>query len=192
MFRIYPCFLFAVGVSLTGMTGRAETGAKTGHGWQGLLDDSPFGTASLVNPPSPGSLEFRGFVREGDELWVNLYDPMAKRSEWCSVPGSPASGLRVEAYDPATEHLIVQQAGRRLSLALRLGHVVLPADIRPLVVAVTSEPPASDENAREAFIRQLPADAREMLEQAQRRRHQRVPAPEAPAGPAVNAGYSQP
>ena len=111
-------------------------------------------------------------VQEGDAVWVNLYDPISKRSV---VPGSPDPGLKLESYDPATQHLVIVQAGRRLDLTLRQAHVVLPADIRPLVLSVTAEAPVTDENERKSFIRQLPPDAREMLEQAQRRRHPRAP-----------------
>jgi hypothetical protein len=192
MLRLPAYSLIAVCVSLTGMTGRAETGVKADHGWQGLLDDSPFGTPPLVNPPAAGLLEFRGFVREDGELWVNLYDPMSKRSEWCSVPGSPASGLKVESYDPATDHLVIQQAGRRLSLALRLGRVVLPANIAPLVITAPMEPAAPGEDERETFIRQLPPEARQMLETVRRQRIQRVPQTDALADLSIPGASSRP
>lgn len=141
-----------------------------------MLSNSPFaGANAATEPATPGSLEFRGVVREGDEVWVNLYDPVSKHAQWNVVPGSGGAGLRLESYDPVTEHLVIVQAGRRLDLALRQPHVVLPADIRPLVVPVISDAPAADGNDRNAFVRRLPTEAREMLEQAQRRRHPLVP-----------------
>ncbi|MDI1319739.1 MAG: hypothetical protein PSW75_06025 [bacterium] len=174
--RINPFLMLAIWASLAGFAWGGETGTTSGQDWGNLLGNSPFsGAPAGPGLPAPGSLEFRGMVREGEEVWVNLYDPASKRAQWSVVPGSPNSRLVLESYDPATQHLVIVQAGRRLDLALRLAHVVLPADIRPLVVSVTGEAPASGDNEREAFIRQLPPDAREMLEQAQRRRHPRAP-----------------
>ena len=173
--RSNPYFILLVWASLAGVAWGGETGAASRQDWGNLLGNSPFPGAPGLPAPAPGSLEFRGVVQEDTEVWVNLYDPAAKRAEWSVVPGAPNSGLKLESYDPATQHLVIVQAGRRLDLALRQAHVVLPADIRPLVVSVTSEAPAADENERESFIRQLPSEARAMLEQAQRRRHPRVP-----------------
>lgn len=174
MLKIHAIFAFAFSALLAGAAG-AEAGDSS-RNWGDLLGHSPFGgTASGTDLPAPGALEFRGMIQEGAEVWVNLYDPVSKRAEWSVVPGSPSVGLLLESYDPATGHLVIVQAGRRHDLALRQAHVVLPADIRPLVLSVTTEAPTPDLSERESFIRQLPPEAREMLDQAQRRRHPRVP-----------------
>lgn len=177
--RPNPYLLLVVWATLAGLAWGGETAAASRQDWGNLLGNSPFPGAPAWTATAPGSLEFRGVVQEDAEVWVNLYDPAAKRAQWSVVPGSPDPGLRLESYDPATQHLVIVQAGRRLDLALRQAHVVLPADIRPLVLSVTAEAPASDENERGSFIRQLPPDAREMLDQAQRRRHPRAPDPAA-------------
>lgn len=176
MARVTPITLLAISALLIRVAGSAEAGNTAGQDWRNLLGNSPFaGANTAAEPLPPGALEFRGVVREGDALWVNLYDPVSKHAQWSVVPGSGGTGLRLESYDPNTERLVIVQSGRRLDLALRQPHVVLPADIRPLVVPVISDAPAADGNVRQAFVRQLPTEAREMLEQAQRRRHPLVP-----------------
>ena len=113
--------------------------------------------------------------REGAEVWVNLYDPAAKRGEWSVVPGTIGSSLRLESYDPLLEQLMVVQAGQRLNLPLGRSYVTLPANLRPLVFSAMVRPPLPAENSRDSFITQLPPEAREILTQAQRRRRERVP-----------------
>jgi hypothetical protein len=141
-----------------------------------LLTDSPFSAAiAAADAPGPGALEFRGVVREDDAFWINLYDPVSKHSQWNVVPGVSGPGLHLESYDPVTEHLVIVQAGRRLELALRRARVLLPAEIRPLVIPLIAAAPAAGATDRNSFVRQLPPEAREMLEQAQRRRHPLVP-----------------
>ena len=174
--RVPQFFLLAVCGSFAGVAWGVENGNAASQEWRNLIVDSPFvGTNAAAEPPEPGALEFRGVFREGDVLWVNLYDPVSKHSQWSAAPGSGGPGLRLESYDPATGRLVIVQGGRRMDLALRQARVVLPADIRPLVIPVMAETPAPLANDRKAFVRQLPPEAREMLEQAQRRRHPLVP-----------------
>jgi hypothetical protein len=174
--RIPQLLLLAITGSFTGAACSAGNEHAAGQEWEKLLVNSPFASAiAAAEAPAPGALEFRGVVAEGGALWANLYDPVSKRSQWSAVPGSGGPGLRLESYDPTTDRLVIVQAGRRLELALRHARVVLPADIRPLVITGIAEAPATVANDRTSFVRQLPAEAREMLEQAQRRRHPMVP-----------------
>lgn len=188
MLRIHD--ILPVAVSLLFLSGLKATdgAANPARPWGDLVGNSPF-ASGLRAGPSPGlvaGLEFRGVVRDGGEVWVNLYDPASKRAQWCPVPGASADGATMESYDQDADHLVIVVGGRRLELALRQGRVSLPANIAPLAVPEVLDPARPGENERESFVRQLPPEAREMLEQVTRRRSLRVPnpAPAAIAGPA--------
>ncbi len=159
-----------------------EVASSPAHPWGDLVGHSPFGGAlSSGSGSRPAGLEFRGLVCDLDGVWVNLYDPVSRKAEWCAVPGSPRGDLTLESYDPVTDHLVIVSAGRRLDLAFQRGHVSLPVQIAPLAVPEVLEPAGPGENERDAFVRQLPPDARQLLEQAKRRRSPRVPEADASA-----------
>ena len=172
-----------------GMIEAQDTAATAYGGWRKLLSHSPFsaGPAMASSLPPSGVPEFRGVVEEGGEVWVNLYSPESRHSTWCVVPGSLGLDINIESYDPVTSHLLIRQSGRLLDLVFHPGRVSLPANIAPLVITAGPEPATTDEDERKAFVRQLPPDAREMLEQVQRRRNLRVPLP--PGEPSHPRGF---
>jgi hypothetical protein len=162
-----------------------EAAAPRSDPWGDLVGHSPF--ASGLRPGSAtgeaAAMEFRGVVGEAGEIWVNLYDPATKRARWFPVPGAPDQEINAQAYDPVTDHLVVVAGGRRFDLVLRQGRVSLPAAIAPLVVPENPAPAQPGEGDRAAFVRQLPPEAREQLEQVSRRRQWRG---EPYAGPATD------
>jgi hypothetical protein len=162
-----------------------EAAAPRPDPWGSLVGHSPFASGLRSGPVTgeTGGLEFRGVVGEAGEIWVNLYDPVAKRARWFPVPGSPDQEINAQSYDPETDHLVVVAGGRRFDLLLRQGRVSLPAAIAPLVVSEDLAPPQPGEGERAAFVRQLPPAARDLLEQASRRRQVRG---EPYAGPAAD------
>ena len=149
-----------------------DVGLNPARTWGSLIDNPPFAGESAAGSslPVPGALEFRGVVCEAGEIWVNLYDPVSHRAQWCLVPGSPRPDFSVESYDPLTDRLMVLSGGRRLGLELARSRVSLPVNIAPLALPGTLAPAAPGESERDAFVRQLPTEARQLLEEVKRRR----------------------
>ncbi len=165
--------------------------------WQALSGNSPFGPpAATTTGATAGELEFRGLVQEEDIALVNLFNPATKTSQWLPVPGS-APGLEVQAYDEATGKLRIVQAGRPVTLSLKRASVARLKDNTPLKplepgqqVSPDAEPGVPD------FLRELPPEARKILEEVRRRRAIRWPAkgsaPTPQTEPAPNPPRSPP
>ena len=156
--------------------------------WHGLLGNSPFGqktAAPLVGVT--GDLEFRGLVQEESVLLVNLYNPATKTSQWVPLLGR-APGLEVQAYDAATGRLRITQDGRVLTLSLKEARVALVSNTASLQL---TDQPAPETADLPEFIRNLPPEARQMLQEVRRRRALRPPFPgtedDPPAEPAAPA-----
>jgi hypothetical protein len=153
--------------------------------WQALLGKTPFGQATVTPGSAPGALEFRGVVQEDGMLLVNLYNPATKTAQWVEVNGRQA-GLEVRAYDAATDQVQVAQAGRLFTLPLKLARVALVGYAAPVQLINPADPPAADEAAGlPEFMRNLPPDARKLLEEVRRRRAIRSPFPTAATVPAA-------
>lgn len=171
-----PALLLLGAMLCTGgsLTGRAADS-------QPMLGDSPFSQTVAAPANSAPGVEFRGLVQEGNICLVNLYLSATKLSHWIPV-GAEAAGLQVTSYDKETGLVSVIQAGRPISLPLKQSRVALQGNNLPLKLLG----PAERVSAGEAptmpdFMRDLPPEARKLLEEARRRRAIRWP--ELPAGP---------
>jgi hypothetical protein len=151
-----------------------------------VLAHPPFGPAPAATAAAasvPAAVEFRGVVREGNVWLVNLHLVATKKSHWVQV-GGEAAGLLVQGYDEATGRVSVLSAGQPLVLSLKQSRVVLQGDNAPLKLL----DPAERITAAEApqmpdFMRDLPPEARKLLEEARRRRAIRWPAMPVEAAP---------
>jgi hypothetical protein len=152
---------------------------------QSMLVDSPFGLTVTAPATVSAGVEFRGVVREGNVWLVNLYQVATKKSHWLPV-GGEAAGLLVKSYDEATGRVSVIQSGQHLLLPLKQSRVFLQGDHTPLKLL----DPAERITAAEApqmpdFMRDLPPEARKLLEEARRRRVIRWPAMPVEAAPSA-------
>lgn len=169
--RLRPV-LFYIGVVLS--TGSISVSQATDG--QPRFADSPFETGLAVSAPVRAGVEFRGIVREGDVWLVNLYAAATKKSYWLPVGGG-AAGLLVKSYDEATGRLTVLQGDEPLLLSLKQSRVLLQGNNTPLKLLgpadriTEAEAPHMPE-----FLRDLPPEARKLLEEARRRRAIRWPA----------------
>jgi hypothetical protein len=143
----------------------------------------PAATATAAPTTVPAAVEFRGVVREGNVWWVNLYQVATKKASWIPV-GGEAAGLLVQGYEEATGRVSVLAGGQPLLLPLKQSRVVLQGDHTPLKrldpaerVTPTEAPQMPD------FMRDLPPEARKLLEEARRRRAIRWPAMPVEAAP---------
>ncbi len=140
-----------------------------------VLVDSPFGPAVTLPASAPAGVEFRGVVREGNVWLVNLYHAATKKSHWLPV-GGEADGLLVKGYDEATGRVSVLQAGQPLLLPLKQSRVALQGDNTPLRLLGPAERVTEAEAPHlPEFMRDLPPEARKLLEEARRRRAIRWP-----------------
>lgn len=153
-----------------------------------VLANSPFGpgtTATAAPAAVPTAVEFRGVVREGNVWLVNLYQVATKKSHWVQV-GGEAAGLLVHSYDEATGRVSVLSAGQPLLLPLKQSRVVLQGDNTPLKLLDPAERiPAAESPQMPDFMRDLPPEARKLLEEARRRRAIRWPSMPVEAAPAA-------
>jgi hypothetical protein len=174
----------------------AGTAALSAGDWQSLLGNSPFGQTSAAPAGNPsGDPEFRGVVEEEGIYLVNLYQPGTKTAQWVPVPGR-VPGLQVEAYDAVAQQVRITLAGRALVLPLKLARVSLVGHSATRQLIDPVNPPAAEEVAGlPEFMRNLPPEARRLLEDVRRRRAIRDPFPgPAPAGnpPATPPGGVRP
>jgi hypothetical protein len=174
--RIFPLL---VRLLVPGLLGWSATSAAAASDWQSLLGNSPFGPAAgATNVPAANELEFRGVVQENGVYYVNLFNPATKTAQWIEVHGQ-TTGIQVHSYDSQTGRVTVTHGGRQLTLPFKQTRVTLletppPA---PAVTAGASAPPQPGEQPgspaagppRE-FFRNLPPDARAMIEEFRRRR----------------------
>lgn len=184
--------------------------------WQSLTGNSPFGQAPSTAAAQPaGELEFRGVVREDDVTLVNIFNTSTQKSQWIPVQGQ-AGGISADSYDAASDKLQVTMGGKILTLALKQSRVALVQSAPPppvgapppntgpngspggnaTVVQGGQQPAPGSPDAQQAF-RNLPPEARNMIEEIRRRRALRAqsanptPAP-APNAPAAAQKTSQP
>lgn len=140
-----------------------------------VLVDSPFGPAVTVSATAPAGVEFRGVVREGNVWLVNLYQAATKKSHWLPV-GGEAGGLIVKGYDEATGRVSVLQDGQPFLLPLKQSRVALQGDNTPLrLLGPTERVTEAEAPQLPEFMRDLPPEARKLLEEARRRRAIRWP-----------------
>lgn len=152
---------------------------------QSVLVDSPLGPAVAAPATVPAGVEFRGVVREGNVWLVNLYQATTKKSHWVPV-GGEAAGLQVKSYDEVTGRVSVMQGGQPLLLPLKQSRVALLGDNTPLKLLGPAERVSEAEAPQMPdFMRDLPPEARKLLEEARRRRAIRWPAMAAEVAPPV-------
>ena len=148
-------------------------GGLQGGDWRSLLGNSPFGQPAAAPAAAPGDLEFRGVVAEEGGYLVNLYNPATKTAQWLPVSGQ-APGIEVKSYDAGSGQLQVTQAGRTLSLSLKQARIVLASNTASLQLVSETVPEAA---GVPEFMRNLPPEARRLLEDVRRRRALRPPFP---------------
>lgn len=174
MNRLFPVILPGLALFLGAIVG------LRGGDWQSLLGNSPFGQAA----PAPagaaaGDLEFRGVVEEEGVWLVNLYNPVTKTAQWLPV-SARAEGLEVKSYDAGSGKLEITQAGRPLSLSLKQARIALAGNTASLQLVSEPGRPSAEE---EEFTRNLPPEARRLLQEVRRRRTLRPPFPGTEAAP---------
>lgn len=155
--------------------------------WQALLGNSPFGQTSTATPSGAPAddFEFRGVVEEEGSYLVNLYEPGTKTARWVAVPGQ-AEGLSVEAYDAGAQQVRITLAGRSLVLPLKLARVSLLGNTAPRQLIDPAKPPSAEEvEGMPEFMRNLPPEARRMLQEVRRRRAIREPFPGSTPAPTI-------
>lgn len=178
--RLRPALLL-LGVVLT--TGSLAVGR--GADRPSMLVDSPFGPTVTAPATVLAGVEFRGVVREGNVWLVNLYAAVTNKFYWLPVGGG-AAGLLVKSYDEATGRLTVLQGDEPLLLSLKQSRVLLQGNNTPLKLLgpadriTEAEAPHMPE-----FLRDLPPEARKLLEEARRRRAIRWPSMAAEGTPPV-------
>ncbi len=129
--------------------------------WQALMGNSPFGqSATTATTNTPGELEFRGVVQEGNVYLVNLYNPATKTSQWIPVKGR-IPGLEVQAYDAGADKVSINQSGRSLTLSLKQAHVALLAAAPAAPAPPPEGPPGDSPEDRSREDRR--AEIREMM-----------------------------
>jgi hypothetical protein len=163
-------------------------GALHAADWQSLVANTPFGQAATATAGATGDLEFRGVVQEEGVYFVNLYNPATKTAQWVEVNGK-APGLEVKSYDAANDRVLVNTAGRSLTLSLKQAKVSLIA-AAPAPAAGDKAPGEGDSKGdRRAeirdmirariegagadgapFMRNMPPEAQAMIEEFRRRR----------------------
>lgn len=159
-------------VMLLVLTGAGGLGAQD---WQSLLAHPPFGENTTPATGDRGAWEFRGVVNEAEGDLVNLYNPATKTSQWIAVPGR-AGEIEVLAYDAGAAELHVTQAGRLRTLSLKHARISLFGYATTVQLIDPTQAPA-DDPAIADFMRNLPPDARKVLEEVRRRRAIRAPFP---------------
>lgn len=164
-------------------TGSASAGR--GADLPSVLVDSPFAPTVAAPAMVPAGVEFRGIVREGNVWLVNLYQVATKKSHWLPV-GGEAAGLRVKSYDEATGRVSVMQGDQPLLLPLKQSRVALQGNNTPLKLLSPAERVSEAEAPQmPEFMRDLPPEARKLLEEARRRRAIRWPEMTAEVAPPV-------
>jgi hypothetical protein len=106
---------------------------------ESLLTNSPFGVAGKSEAPTASSLEFRGFVQEGDVRFFNLYDPASKVARWVAIDADNG-GIKIHGYDEVAQQLKVSQGSKQLTLTLKKAAVLLAAAPAPETGPATSSP----------------------------------------------------
>lgn len=135
--------------------------------WQSLLGNSPFGqpAASPEAGVVAGNIEFRGVVQEEGVVLVNLYDPTTRTAQWIEVSGK-APGLEVQAYDAVADKVLINHAGRSLTLPLKRAAIALVA-----LPATTTVPDPADQGEGT----EVPGDRRAQIREAIRNRMENNP-----------------
>lgn len=175
------------GVLLLALAGAIALGAED---WQALLTHPPFGEKAPPPTAARGDWEFRGVVKEEAGDLVNLYNPPAKTSQWIPVPGR-SGDIEVLAYDPSSAELRITQAGRLLTLPLKHARISLLGYATTVQLIDPAQAPA-DDPAIPDFMRNLPPDARKLLEDVRRRRAIREPFASGEAVPPVRSAEPAP
>lgn len=158
----------------------SATPAAAASDWQSLLGNSPFGpAASAANVPAAGELEFRGVVQDNGVYYVNLFNPATKTAQWIEVHGQ-TTGIQVNSYDSQTGRVSITHSGRQLTLPFKQTRVALqeapPPQPAPPAAGASAQPQAGEQPGQPAagqpreFFRNLPPDARAMIEEFRRRR----------------------
>lgn len=93
-----------------------------------LLSDSPFlppgfeppgqpGQAA-PEPEQPGAYEFRGVYELGGTYHYHVFNSREKQGQWLTEETAESKGFRIVGFDPESDSLALEVAGKRLDLQL--------------------------------------------------------------------------
>jgi hypothetical protein len=129
-----------------------------------------------------GSLELRGIMSTAHGMRYCIYDPAKKISRWVAE-NQGGFGFVVQSYDSEHDSVVVNQDGRRLTLALREAKVTV--GMGPSLAGGPVPPPSP--GMPNAILRPTPEDEQKRLqaiaEEVRRRRllrEQQMAAPNPP------------
>jgi len=144
----------------------AGPGALAGsdHRFSGLLENSPFPTASQTVQKESPPLELRGWVVEDGRIFFSIFNFETQRSAWITEQDAP-DGLVLQDYDPARESVTVRFGGRAHVLQLRQSKI-------QLLVTNEAEPASADSTASSEDIGK-PALLSKRIEELRRLRAER-------------------
>ncbi len=93
---------------------------------ESLLRRNPFQPAGIVAPvaaPQNGRLELRGILALGGKPRFTIFDTSNNRAVWLAV-GESDGGIRVAAFNAATEEVSVELEGQSVSLKMKEAQIV--------------------------------------------------------------------
>ena len=157
--------LFAA-VLLAGGTGPARAVPES------LLRNSPFLPAGNVAPvaaPQNGRLELRGILALEGKPRFTIFDTSNNRAVWLAV-GENDGGIRVSAFDAATEAVTVELEGQSQRLTMKEAQIVNMAVTLPTTAAVGPAPIAGVNPAPPANEQEIQERRNRIVEELRRRR----------------------
>ena len=178
--RMGPSSLFFVGLAFAILGSMAQPGvAQTG-------DVSPFlppnSGRAADGQGDAGGLELRGIMSTAHGMRYCIYDPAKKISRWVAE-NQGDFGFVVQSFDSEHDSVVVNQDGRRLTLALREAKVTIGTG--PSMAGGPVQPPSP--GMPSAILRPTPEDEQKRLqaiaEEVRRRRllrEQQLAAPNPP------------
>jgi hypothetical protein len=140
---------------------------------ESLLRNSPFmpaGSAAPTQPTQPGRLELRGIMAIGGTPKFTIFDTSNNRAIWLAV-GESDGGIRVSAFDPATEAVTVELDGQSQRLTMKEAQIVNVAVAMPTPTAnVMPSPPAGANPAPAGNEQEIQERRNRIVEELRRRR----------------------
>jgi hypothetical protein len=113
--KLFSLYSFATGLAILGPVG--QRGMAQSQNVSPFLPPNAAGGAA-GNRGDAGGLELRGIMTTAQGTRYCIYDPAKKTSSWVAA-NQIGSGFVVQSFDSKNDTVIVNQDGRRLTLALR-------------------------------------------------------------------------
>lgn len=151
--RIARCLCF--GASLVVLNVGSSVSAQIdGDRFASLLHNSPFGM-NPATPPTEPTLEFRGYVSEGEDTVFSLACPDDNgqfRSTWVGLSETYADYV-VRSFDRVNDTVQVEYRGQTFTLKLKLNRAQLSAASENAVIA--AKPTAGDQMASDPAVAEV-------------------------------------